>query len=132
MKDVEDLSEFDECAGKPRPPWDGQVVPSESRFVLSYPELAEISALARWLASVSKQSVDLVLNNQGRWVFAQSAQTVAAHVFRQINGQAAWRADRETENLEHWILNEHYYTDRLAEDPSWGRDESGVPYSQPQ
>lgn len=126
--DDSDLAEFDKhCSENPVQPWGGGIRPSSQRFFRRYKDFFEAQKLAQWLAFESNHSVDLLLIDD-EWSFSCEAHD-AVRKLDQIEGEnSQFIAEGELRAQDHWLINENYYNERLTEDRSWGRDESGEPF----
>lgn len=113
------------------PPWDERIWPSEIRFVIDYDNLKEISALAKWLSKTTNIPADIIRTENGGWRFSAASQSLVDRVFANKVRLEYEKIDNYNAALEHWLLNESYYKERLAEDSTWGRDEDGRPFADP-
>lgn len=129
-EDDEVLRAFDQCASQPRPPWSGDTRPANWRFWVRYRSLEEIQRLARWLATTTDSCIS-IQQEDGEWYFSEEAQQILERLSEVEAESQRFRDEVSARNVEHWLLNQDYYQKNLAEDSSWGRDETGRVYAPP-
>ena len=100
---MDNASEFDESDDLPEvtyPQLGGVSAPSSHRFHLRYESLNETEPLARWLSGVTNKPIDVVLNDQGKWVFSDRSKRISDQFYDGINASLDEKIQAEQEQID--------------------------------